>query len=83
MGRFTAGKYIKDQWTALPLVSEYKADLAGKTVVVVGANVGLGLEAARHFARMNPGRLIMACRNMEKAEKAVKCAWVTMRGVPG
>ncbi|KAF8589340.1 short-chain dehydrogenase [Ramaria rubella] len=69
MGQFTAWKYIKDQYTKLPLVS---ADLAGKTVVVVGANGGLGLGAAKHLATMNPGRLILACRNMEKAEGAVK-----------
>lgn len=73
MGRFTFGQYIKDQWTPLPPVSDYAADLTSKTVVVVGANIGLGLEAARHYARMKPGRLIMACRNMDKAERAVQC----------
>jgi hypothetical protein len=38
----------------------------------IGANVGLGLDAARHLARYNPKKLILACRNLEKGEKAVK-----------
>ncbi|KIJ52357.1 hypothetical protein M422DRAFT_64871 [Sphaerobolus stellatus SS14] len=69
MGKITAGKYIKDQFTTLPTLS---SDLTGRTVIVIGANVGLGLEASRKFARMNPGRLILGCRNMEKAEGAVQ-----------
>lgn len=34
-------EFLKDQFTAVPLE---KGDLTGKTVIVVGANVGLGLE---------------------------------------
>jgi NAD(P)-dependent dehydrogenase (short-subunit alcohol dehydrogenase family) len=51
-----------------------KNDLSGKTVVVTGANCGIGLEAVKHFATMNPARLIIACRNQEKGETALKCA---------
>lgn len=47
------------------------ADLSAKTVVVTGANTGIGLEAAKHFARMNPSRLIVACRTVEKGEATV------------
>ena len=39
--------------------------------LISGANVGLGLEAARHLARFNPKKLILACRNQEKGQKAV------------
>ena len=39
-----------------------------------GANVGLGLEAAKHFASMGPGKLILACRSIKKAEDAAKGA---------
>ncbi|KAJ7760695.1 hypothetical protein DFH07DRAFT_816417, partial [Mycena maculata] len=46
------------------------ADLTGKTVLVLGANVGLGFEAAKHFARMNPGRLILACRSQSRGQAA-------------
>ncbi|KAF5309362.1 hypothetical protein D9611_013999 [Ephemerocybe angulata] len=62
--------FIKDQNTKVPPVAT--ADLTGKTVVVVGANAGLGFEATKHFARMNPGKLILACRSEERGSAAVK-----------
>ena len=46
------------------------ADLSGRTVILVGSTVGIGLEAAKHFARMGPKRLICTGRNEEK------CAYV-------
>lgn len=42
----------------------------GKTIIVTGANTGLGKEAARHFTRLNAEKLIIACRNTEKGEAA-------------
>jgi short-subunit dehydrogenase involved in D-alanine esterification of teichoic acids len=60
---------IVSQWSKQkPVV---KADLTGKTVVVLGANTGLGFEATKHFATMNPGRLILACRSQSKGQAAV------------
>ncbi|THV00232.1 NAD(P)-binding protein [Dendrothele bispora CBS 962.96] len=47
-------------------------DLTGKTVNLTGANVGIGFEAAKHFARMNPERLIIVCRSQEKGDEAKK-----------
>ncbi|KAI0070808.1 NAD(P)-binding protein [Panus rudis PR-1116 ss-1] len=47
------------------------ADLSGKTILVTGANVGIGLEAAKHFARMNPERLLITCRSEEKGKIAI------------
>ncbi|KAF2725928.1 short-chain dehydrogenase [Polychaeton citri CBS 116435] len=44
----------------------------GKTVIVTGSNVGLGKEAARHFARLGTSTLILAVRNIEKGEAAKK-----------
>ncbi|KZS97484.1 NAD(P)-binding protein [Sistotremastrum niveocremeum HHB9708] len=72
MAPFSFLKFISDQWSTLPSPEELKKDLTGKTVIIVGANVGLGLEAARHFASMNPGRLILACRTPKTAEAAVE-----------
>ncbi|KAL8707792.1 MAG: hypothetical protein Q9220_007244 [cf. Caloplaca sp. 1 TL-2023] len=42
----------------------------GKTVVVTGANVGLGLESARHYVRLNAAKVIIAVRSLEKGEAA-------------
>ncbi|KAH9478463.1 Short chain dehydrogenase sol3 [Psilocybe cubensis] len=70
MGKLTPADFIRDQWsTVAPVV---KVDLTGKTIIVTGANSGIGLETAKHFARMSPGRLIITCRNKEKGEEAVK-----------
>lgn len=57
------------QYRAVPPV--VNADLTGKTVVVVGANTGLGFQATKHFAAMNPQKLIMGCRSRQKGEDAV------------
>ncbi|KAK9239550.1 hypothetical protein V1525DRAFT_27100 [Lipomyces kononenkoae] len=43
---------------------------ADQTIIVTGSNVGLGLEAARHFARCNAKRVILAVRNVAAGEKA-------------
>lgn len=48
------------------------ADLAGKTIIVTGSNTGIGLETAKHFARMNPAKLICTCRSEEKCQETVK-----------
>lgn len=41
-----------------------------KTALVTGANSGLGFEAAAQLAEAGYGRVILACRTLEKAEAA-------------
>ncbi|XP_028288470.1 retinol dehydrogenase 12 [Parambassis ranga] len=43
--------------------------LDGKTVIITGANTGIGKETARDLARRG-ARIIMACRDLERAEEA-------------
>ncbi|XP_037133805.1 retinol dehydrogenase 13-like isoform X1 [Syngnathus acus] len=48
-----------------------KAKLNGKTVIITGANTGIGKETAQELAKRG-GRIIMGCRDMEKCEAAAK-----------
>ncbi|KAL0566976.1 hypothetical protein V5O48_015024, partial [Marasmius crinis-equi] len=45
--------------------------LSGQVVVITGANVGLGFEAAKHFAARGPQKLIIVCRNVQKGQDAL------------
>ncbi len=44
-------------------------DLTGKTIVITGANSGLGFECSRTFAEKG-AMVVMTARNMQKGEKA-------------
>ena len=44
----------------------------GKTAIVTGSNVGLGLEACRWMVQLGASRVILACRNVEKGKAAAK-----------
>ncbi|KAF2003380.1 NAD(P)-binding protein [Amniculicola lignicola CBS 123094] len=56
------------QWCFTP--PEPTASWANRTVIVTGANVGLGREAARYFAGLGAAKVILTARNMEAGEKA-------------
>ncbi len=45
-------------------------DQSGKTIVVTGANTGLGYEAARALSARG-ARVLLACRSQQKAEDAI------------
>ena len=44
--------------------------VASKTALVTGANSGLGFEAAAQLADAGWGRVVLACRSLEKASRA-------------
>ena len=46
------------------------ASFSGKTVLITGANTGLGFEAAKHFLALDAARLIVAVRSLEKGNSA-------------
>ena len=66
----SACDFFREQRTPIPPLT--RADLIGQTVVVTGANTGLGFEACLHFAKMGPGKLVLACRNEAKGREAMK-----------
>jgi len=70
MAKFRGLNFIRTQRAKPPPVE--KVDLTGKTVIVVGANGGLGFEASKHFASMRPARLILACRSQSKGQAALE-----------
>lgn len=43
---------------------------ADQIIIVTGSNTGLGLEAARHFVRLNAAKVILAVRSVAKGEEA-------------
>lgn len=47
------------------------ARLVGKTVIITGANTGIGKETARDLSRRG-ARVILACRSVERGMKAAK-----------
>jgi hypothetical protein len=67
--KLTAWQFFTNQRKTVPPV--LVADLTSKTILVTGANTGLGYEAAKHFANMKPGKLIIACRSKSKGDEAV------------
>ena len=60
-------RWIRSQELELPYPSH---SFSNQTIIVTGANVGLGLEAARHFIRLDASRVILAVRSLPKGEAA-------------
>lgn len=59
---------IRAQRMKIPAVTP--VNLTSSTVLITGANTGLGFEAAREILPSKPKRLILAVRNMEKGNTA-------------
>ncbi|KAG6835246.1 hypothetical protein H0H93_003571, partial [Arthromyces matolae] len=70
MAKLSFLQFVRGQLRSIPPVE--KADLTGKTVMVIGANTGIGYEAAKHFVLMKAARVILACRNKEKGDAAIE-----------
>ena len=60
--------YLIRRWAAGG-VCRSQARLDGKTVIITGANTGIGLETAVDLAKRN-ARVILACRSVERGETA-------------
>ncbi|KAG1890119.1 hypothetical protein F4604DRAFT_648241 [Suillus subluteus] len=65
MGKLTVFGFLHEQWTELPIST---ADVSDQSLVVVGANVGLGNEAAVYLVQLKPKSLLITSRDEVKCE---------------
>ena len=62
------GDFVHTQFVLkIPKPSE---SFAGKTVIVTGANGGLGKEIVKHIIRLDAAKIIFGCRSRERGTKA-------------
>ncbi|KAG8625062.1 hypothetical protein KVT40_006813 [Elsinoe batatas] len=61
-------RFLYYQWFLTPAYPTQSFE--GKTIVVTGANTGLGFEAAKHFVRLGAEKVIIAVRTVSKGEEA-------------
>ncbi|KZO98825.1 NAD(P)-binding protein [Calocera viscosa TUFC12733] len=74
------GAFLYDQLAPLPSVKSFSRPLTGRTVLLTGGNVGLGLEAAKHLASLGPQRLIITSRSTARAKDALVQIGVAGKG---
>ena len=60
--------FFRAQFTKIPHL--LPVDLSKSTVLITGANAGIGFEAAREILGSRPARLIVAVRDLEKGNAA-------------
>jgi NAD(P)-dependent dehydrogenase (short-subunit alcohol dehydrogenase family) len=61
--------FFSKLFVTLPLPTK-NSELSNQTIVVTGANSGLGFEASLHLSRLGVGKLIMAVRTIAKGDDA-------------
>ncbi|KZO98824.1 NAD(P)-binding protein [Calocera viscosa TUFC12733] len=67
----TFSEFLWTQLVPLPSVKSFARPLTGRTVLLTGGNVGLGLEAAKHLAALGPARLIITSRSSARGADAL------------
>ncbi|KZT62034.1 NAD(P)-binding protein [Calocera cornea HHB12733] len=67
----TISEFLYLQLRPLPSVKSFVRPLPGRTILLTGGNVGLGLEASKHLAALGPARLIITSRSAERAKDAL------------
>ena len=72
--------FIQRQFLHTPPIPT--ASFKGKTVIVTGANIGLGKEACRWVAQLGASQIILACRIIEKGQQAAKDIQATTSCTP-
>ncbi|KAG1752839.1 hypothetical protein EDB19DRAFT_1903226 [Suillus lakei] len=67
-GKFIVSEFLCEQRKELPVAS---ADISDKSILVVGANVGLGFEASVHLAKLQPKHLLVTARDVPKCQQTI------------
>lgn len=62
--------YLYRQYTAKTILAVDLQTIAGKTIIITGANSGVGFAAAEQLAKLG-GDVILACRDINSATNAV------------
>ena len=60
--------FLKAQFTKIPHITP--TNLSSSTILITGANAGIGFEAAKEVLKSQPKRLILAVRNLERGNNA-------------
>ncbi|KAG2135459.1 short-chain dehydrogenase [Suillus clintonianus] len=68
MGKFVVSEFLCEQRKELPVAS---TDISDKSILVVGANVGLGFEASVHLAQLRPKHLLVTARDATKCQQTI------------
>jgi len=63
-------------------VNKHWPSLEGKTIVITGANVGLGFISAIEMSKLKPEKIIMACRSEQRATDAIRDIQKKVPGAP-
>ncbi|KAL2849408.1 hypothetical protein BJX68DRAFT_267259 [Aspergillus pseudodeflectus] len=66
----SALSFLRSQLFVTPPVPTY--DFTGQTIIITGANRGIGLEAARHLLKLNAARVILAVRSAKRGQDAAE-----------
>lgn len=59
-------KFVYSQWFIKPAYPTQSCE--GRNIIITGANIGLGYEAAKHFVRLGAAKVILGVRNIDKGE---------------
>src|SRR6187402_3573880 len=55
--------FLHPQFLKLPYPTK---PFTNQTIIITGSNIGMGLEAARHFVRLSASKVILAVRSHSK-----------------